>query len=50
MVFTAHRVITVVSDRAAFKHASEMIIANRNSLILDNMAANVYTRNLFGKD
>ncbi|MRV71126.1 nucleotide sugar dehydrogenase [Duganella sp. FT92W] len=41
---------TVVNDVAAFKHASELIIANRNSRILDDVAAKVYTRDLFGID
>lgn len=40
----------VINDLAAFKHASALIIANRYSPVLDDVAAKVYTRDIFGND
>lgn len=40
----------VLSDFAEFKNVSDVIVANRNQIELDQVKSKVYTRDLFGND
>ena len=40
----------VIKDLEAFKKVSDVIVANRNDDVLDDVANKVFTRDLFGKD
>ena len=40
----------VIKDLEAFKKISDVIVANRNDDVLDDVANKVFTRDLFGKD
>jgi UDPglucose 6-dehydrogenase len=40
----------VVNDLARFKSESDIVVANRVTIDLQDVAGKVYTRDLFGKD